>query len=251
MSVSKTLIIAEIGVNHGGNVMTALKLIRSASAAGADVAKFQAFTPAIVAPGNYERQATLKGLALTRDELIMCKAECDHVGIEFGCTPMDTYWLDVCVRDLHVKRIKIGSGQATNRDLVDGAARTGLPILISNGMALNNEFAQAVDEWLYDAVDVTVMSCKSEYPTAEEGISMETLETLRGMYPERKIGFSSHCPRWWASVAAVYAGAACIEQHICDPLHLSGPDISSSLLPVQFRKMVSEIRYAESRRSAA
>lgn len=240
-------VIAECGVNHGGSLDTALRLIAAAKDAGADAAKFQAFTPWRLCPSNYERQAMLKGLALTREELVMCAAECRRLGIEFMCTPMDEEWLRVLL-EIGVKRIKIGSGQVKDAEFVRVCADTGLPVLISNGMALGHEFARAVDDWLKDVADVTVMQCISEYPTSQEAVRMERLATLRDLYPTRKVGFSSHCPNFWPSTAAVYAGAVCVEQHLCLSRADSGPDMSSSLEPHEFKAMVREIRYAEAAR---
>lgn len=239
-----TFIIAEAGVNHMGRLDTAMELIHAAKAAGADACKFQAFTPWKLVPGDYERQAMLKGLALTESELKMCAAECSARGIEFMCTPMDEAWLEFCVRELRVKRIKIGSAQAGEAEFVQAVAAYGLPVIISNGMAAPSVFAQAVNEWLYDVDDVTVMSCVSQYPTHDTAVSMSALRMLRDDFPERRIGLSSHCRSFWPCVAAVYAGAEVVEAHLALP-GCTSPDAESSLLPEEFAAMVREIRVAD------
>ena len=247
MSVSKVFVIAEAGINHQGRLDTAMQLIAAAKAAGADACKFQAFTPSVLAPGNWERQAMLKGLALTRDELIMCAAETRSRGLEFLVTPMDADWLAFCVETLRVKRIKIGSAQAGDAAFVQAVAATRLPVIISNGMAAPSVFAQAVNEWLYDVDDVTVMSCISQYPTDDTMVEMSALAVLRNDFPERKVGFSSHARGFWPSVAAVYAGATVIECHLALE-DCTSPDATSSLLPEEFQAMVREIRVAEKMR---
>ena len=234
-----TFIIAEIGVNHGGRLDHALQLIRAAKEAGADAAKFQMFEPALLVPGNYERQAMLKGLALTRDELTMCAAECLHAGIEFMCTPMDVeslHWLTGMPAHLRPKRIKIGSGQAMNRTFAAAVAATGLPVIMSTGM---NGGDDTEDMLRILTGDVTLLYCVSQYPTPDTAVSMSAMAALRRY--GHPVGFSSHCRSFWPTVAAVYAGATVTENHIAPP-GTEGPDISSSLLPEEFAAMVREIR---------
>ena len=243
----RTLIIAELGVNHCGRLDTALVLIAAAKASGADAVKFQAFTPSQLFPGNWKLQAELKGLALTREELLILSAECGHVGIEFMCTPMDSDWLRFCVGALKVKRVKIGSRQASDAAFVKAVAAYKLPVIISNGMLVPSEFARAVNEWLHDVEDVTVMSCISTYPTPDVAVRLDRLRDLRDDFPERRIGFSSHCRSFWPSVAAVYAGATVTENHLMLP-GCTSPDASSSLLPDEFTALVREIRTAEASR---
>lgn len=239
--MARTLIIAEIGVNHGGRLDHALQLIAEAKRCGADAAKFQAFTPSALRPGDYAGQAMLKGLALTEDELTMLAAECDHVGIEFMCSPMDDYWLRV-IEKLGVERIKIGSAQVKNLAFIDAVNRCGLPVILSNGMCTDAALAAAVDA--LSGASVTIMSCISEYPTSETTPTMSALRALRGDYPGVEVGFSSHCRSFWPTVAAVYAGATVTENHLRLP-GCTGPDASSSLLPEEFKALVREVRVAE------
>ena len=238
-----TFIIAEAGVNHGGRLDHALALIREAKDAGADAVKFQAFTPLRNAPLNYETQAMLKGLALTRSELTILHAECRAKQIEFMCTPMDEEWLEFIV-GLGVKRIKVGSGQVKDKPFIAAVAAAKHPVIISNGMCTEEELDDALCV-ISDAVDYkirpTVLSCVSKYPTPETSITMSELKRLRETYTHADIGFSSHCRSFWPSVAAAYAGATVIEQHLALP-GTTGPDVPSSLLPSEFKAMVREVR---------
>lgn len=240
MEKQKTLVIAEIGVNHGGRLDHALALIRAAKDAGADAAKFQMFQPALLCPGNWERQAMLKGLALTREELTMCAAECGHVGIEFMCTPMDSaalvFLTEYMPAHLRPKRLKIGSGQAMNRAFAAAIATYGLPVIMSTGM---NGGDDTEDMLNILGTDVTLLYCVSKYPTPDAAVSLAAMNDLRkwGL----PVGISSHCRSFWPTVAAVYAGAVVTENHICLP-GTEGPDVSSSLLPEEFGAMVREIR---------
>lgn len=160
------------------------------------------------------------------------------------CTAMDTRWLSFLTHPEYrpmVKRLKIGSGQNRDSAFLAACAATGLPIIISNGMATDGEFANALQVLISGgATDITVLSCVSRYPTPETDISMDSIRALRAAYPMCKVGFSSHCRSFWPSVAAAYAGAVVVECHIALP-GTTGPDIGSSLLPEEFGAMCREI----------
>ena len=233
-------IIAEAGVNHSGRLDHALALVAAAKAAGADAVKFQAFTPLRLAPLDYEKQAMLKGLALTKSELTILHAECRAKQIEFLVTPMDEEWLEF-VLGLGMKRIKIGSAQAKDEKFLAAVAATRLPVIISNGMATDAEIQRAL-EILSPCQSITLLSCVSKYPTPETEIDITEIQRLRDEFLV-DVGFSSHCRSFWPSVAAAYAGASVVENHICLP-GTTGPDISSSLLPEEFGAMVRGVRRA-------
>ena len=212
-----TLVIADAGINHGGRLDLALRLIAEAATAGADAVKFQAFTPLHLAPLNYERQAMLKGLVLTEAELEICAAEARARRLEFMCTPMDAEWTRFVVRSLRVERLKIGSGQAANLEFVKDAAEYDMPVIISNGMADNREFCRAVEILVDRGCAVTPMSCVSKYPTADVDVHLSELERMRDLFPGMPIGFSSHCRSFWSAVAAVYVARKKLEQLYSNP----------------------------------
>lgn len=247
-----TFIIAEAGVNHGGRLDLALRLIAEAKHAGADAVKFQAFDPTRLSPLDWEKRAMLKGLALTETELAMCAAECAHgkTPIEFMVTPMDAEWLEFFCGDaarsqiFNLKRLKIGSGQ--NRDLyfLAAVAKTGLPVIISNGMATVEQFADSLQVLTSNgATDITILSCVSRYPTPDVDISMAEIREIKTRWPQFAVGFSSHCRSFWPSVAAAYSGATVVEAHLALPGAV-GPDVGSSLLPEELAAMVREVRMA-------
>lgn len=241
-----TFIIAEAGVNHCGRLDYALALVQQATAAGADAVKFQAFTPTVQAPLDWETRAMLKGLALTREELVMCAAEARREGIEFMCTPMDAEWLAFCVDVLGIRRVKVGSGQNRNIPFLREVGATRLPVILSAGMGASVD--DMSDAWDYlmgtsrDVLDITFLSCVSKYPTPETEMSLEDMKDLRRIFPNAKVGLSSHCRSFWPCVAAAYAGASVVEVHVkLDEGH-KGPDMSSSILPCELKAMVHEIR---------
>lgn len=244
-------VIAEVGVNHMGRLDHAFALIRAARDAGADAVKFQAFDPTRLAIDDHGKRAMLKSLALTRDELAMCAAETRHAGLEFICTPMDEEWLAFCVGVLRVARIKVGSGQNRNKTFLAAVAATGLPVIISNGLGISTtEFADNIGILgPLPKTDITLLSCMSKYPTPETDIHIADMRHLAWAHPGCRVGFSCHARSFWPSVAAVYAGAECVEKHITLP-GLKSPDQTSSIYPDELRAMVREIRYAEKCRAA-
>lgn len=240
------LIIAEIGINHSGRLDHAMRLIAAAATAGCDVAKFQAYTPFVLSPDNYETQAMLKGLALTREELTMLHAECAFRGIEFMCTPMDTMWLDF-ITELGVKRIKVGSAQVADVRFMGAVAGKLLPVIISNGMCTEEQLDAAlctISDTNGYTVRPTILSCISKYPTPDTDIALSEIERLRAKFQYCDVGFSCHARSMWPSIAAVYAGATVVEKHIC-LLGTTGPDIASSLPVDEVGAWVREIRTAE------
>lgn len=243
MSQNKVFCIAEAGIAHVGRLDYALRLVHQASDAGFDAVKFQAFTPFDLSGMDHEKHAMLKGLALTKEELKIIAAECRRESIEFMCTPMGIEWVDFLVKDLHVKRFKIGSAQAGDRSFVEYVAECGLPVIISNGMCDSNVFVDSIRILQKENCDVTALYCVSKYPTEDADVILENMIALR----ERtgvKVGLSSHCPSIWPTVAAVYAGAMVTENHIT-LYGVSHPDEPSSLRGNQLNALVREIRYAE------
>jgi len=162
MNPGKVFVIAEAGVNHNGDVALALKLADAAKAAGADAVKFQTFRAEDVvtrsaATADYQRTNTgatsqfdmIKALELDEAGHARVAAHCAHIGIEFFSTPFSQPAVDLLVK-LGVKRLKIPSGEITNKPLLQHAAATGLPMLMSSGMATLDEVQRAV-QWVREA----------------------------------------------------------------------------------------------------
>lgn len=232
-------IIAEAGVNHNGRLDTACLLVDAAVDAGADAVKFQAFTPEKLQPMDHAKRAMLKGLALTAQELEYLKRYCDEANIEFMCTAFDKHWLSLLV-GLGIERVKIGSGQIAYDDLLDTARATKLPVIISLGMAgVNAGDWQNLVRRGFD--DLTLLYCVSQYPTAPTDINLSVMDAIHASTAV-KVGFSSHCPSPWPSIAAAYAGAVVLENHITLDRLAAGPDHTSSLTPEEFKVLVREAR---------
>ena len=249
-------VIAEAGVNHNGDVALALQLCDAAKKAGADAVKFQTFRAEDLvvrgAPtaeyqarqtGEQDQFAMLKKLELSEAQHQQIKAYCDAIGIEFFSTPFSVDAVDMLGK-LGVKRLKLSSGELTHRALVEHAAASQLPLLMSTGMGTMEEIGEALG-WVKTARGhlrhVVVLHCTSAYPAPDNTLN---LLAMNSMARDLGIatGYSDHSLGIEASLAAVALGASVIEKHLTLDQTMSGPDHSASLAPVEFAQMVQGIR---------
>jgi sialic acid synthase SpsE len=262
----QVFIIAEAGVNHNGDLDLALRLCDAAKNAGADAVKFQTFRAADLvvrgAPtatyqqrqtGDTDQYAMLERLELSQAQHEAIFAHCQAIGIEFFSTPFSIDAVDMLVR-LGVKRIKLSSGELTHRALVEHAAATQLPLLLSTGMADLDEIAEALD-WVKAARGhwrgVTVLHCTSAYPAPPESLNLRALRTMVSeliageiidLRPGLRLGYSDHSEGIEAPLVAIAYRAEVIEKHLTLDKTLPGPDHSASLEPDEFARMVVSIR---------
>ncbi|WP_457279356.1 N-acetylneuraminate synthase [Polaromonas sp. P5_D5] len=249
-------LIAEAGVNHNGELTMALRLCDAAKASGADAVKFQTFRAEDLvirgAPtaeyqerqtGAQDQFAMLAKLELSEAQHGEIKKYCDAIGIEFFSTPFSVDAVDMLVR-LGVGRLKLSSGELTHRTLVEHAAATGLPLIISTGMGTMAEIREALG-WIGAARgglhDVVVLHCTSAYPAPDSSLNLLALASMAqdlGL----ATGYSDHSMGVEASLAAVAIGASVIEKHITLDRTLPGPDHSASLEPGEFLRMAQGIR---------
>ncbi|MDD2177167.1 N-acetylneuraminate synthase family protein [Acidovorax sp. D2M1] len=249
-------VIAEAGVNHNGNVAHALALCDAAKAAGADAVKFQTFCAADLAvrgapaaeyqtrqTGELDQYSMLERLELTEAQHIQIQAHCRAIAIEFFSTPFSVPAVDMLVR-LGVQRLKLSSGELTHRQLVEHAAATQLPLLVSTGMATMKEIVEAL-AWMRKARGhlngVVVMHCTSAYPAADDTLNLTAMAQMRRELGV-PIGYSDHSLGVEAPLAAVALGACAIEKHLTLDRSLPGPDHSASLEPAGFAEMIRGIR---------
>ena len=249
-------IIAEAGVNHNGDLALALGLCDAAQQAGADAVKFQTFLAAdLVVPGaptaayqarqtgDLDQYAMLQRLELSLAQHQKIQAHCQQIEIEFFSTPFSVDAVDMLV-GLGVKRLKLSSGELTHRALVEHAAATQLPLLVSTGMGTMAEINEAL-AWIKAARghlnQVVVFHCTSSYPAPDDSLN---LRALRSMAVDLgvEIGYSDHSLGIEAPLAAVALGATVIEKHLTLDQTLPGPDHRASLEPAEFSRMVQGIR---------
>lgn len=256
----KTLVIAEVGVNHNGDLELAKCLVASAKFAGADVVKFQSFkasqlvtTSAQTASyqkrsvGEGETQlAMLRKLELTREQHRVLAIECEKQGIEFCSTAFDADSFDMLI-DLGLKRVKIPSGEINNLPLLRYMTRLGLPVILSTGMATLGEIEAALDviESSGTARElVTVLQCTTEYPAPMNEVNLRAMVSM-GLGLGVAVGYSDHTLGIEIPIAAVALGASVVEKHLTLDKTLLGPDHLASLEPNEFKAMVGAVRNLE------
>ncbi len=277
-----TLVIAEVGVNHDGDVARALELVDAASQAGADVVKFQTFRAAQLATASapkaeYQRALTdanetqaemLKRLELDEHAHVALMQRCEARGVEFLSTAFDLPSVELLLR-LGLRRFKVPSGEIHNAPLLVRLASGERPIILSTGMCTLADVESALgviaaallgyatptrtdaaDAWRNDegrrrvAQRVTLLHCTSEYPAPLESINLAALATLRDAF-DLPVGYSDHSLGIAVAIAAAALGATVIEKHITLDRALRGPDHKASLEPQEFAAMVAGIRAVE------
>ena len=217
-----TLVVAEAGVNHNGDVVLARRLAGAAAEAGADVVKFQAFVvdelvTAGAAKAAYQvattgeeggQRAMLAALRLTDDEQADLKAHCDALGILYLCTPYDAVSVDVLDR-LDIAGFKIASTDTTNVPLLRYVAGKGRPTILSTGMSTLAEVEEAVSVLAAGGLDgkIILMHCTSEYPAPRGDANLRAIQTMRAAFG-CPVGYSDHTEGLDASAWAVASGAS-------------------------------------------
>lgn len=255
-----TLIIAEAGVNHNGDMGLARELVAIAAEAGADLVKFQSFNAVKIASAGaakakYQQETTgtsesqkamLERLELSRDDHDMLVEECARRGVGFFSTGFDPDGVDMLV-ELGADRIKVPSGEMVNRPLLEHVAGKGLPVILSTGMAELSEVAASVELLVSRGVvrdAITVLHCNTEYPTPMEDVNLRAMATM-GAALGTSYGYSDHTNGIEIPVAAVALGATVIEKHFTIRRDLPGPDHRASLEPSELTAMVRAIRNVE------
>lgn len=214
------LLIAEIGVNHEGDVNAARNLLRLAAEAGADVVKFQAYTPErFIAANDPVRLARVTRFSLSEETLRQLHADADRYNVGFLSTPVTEDLIPL--HDELCPALKIASGDLTFEPALRAAARTGKPILLSTGLGTVEEVDQAV-AWIADEIApaalvdrLLLLHCVTSYPTPVEQANLRSIPFLAQRYGVLS-GYSNHVPSLDVCIGAVALGAAVLEVHFTD-----------------------------------
>jgi N,N'-diacetyllegionaminate synthase len=255
-----TLIIAEAGVNHNGDMQVAKRLIDEAAAAGADMVKFQTFNASrqvtrSAKKADYQTQTTdssesqhamLQRLELTEAMHHDLIAHCASRHIGFFSTGFDIECVDLLVR-LGQEQFKIPSGEMTNLPYLRHIGQLNKRIILSTGMATLGDIESAI-EVLEQAgtprSKLTVLHCTTEYPTPMDEVNLRAMQSIRASFGV-DVGYSDHTQGIEVAIAAVAMGASVIEKHFTLDRTLPGPDHQASLEPAELSAMVAAIRNIE------
>jgi N,N'-diacetyllegionaminate synthase len=256
----RTLVIAEAGVNHNGDLQLAKKLVDAAAEARADVIKFQTFQASHLATqhaelalyqhmsvDNVEGQfALLKSLELTPEQHADLIDYCQQKKIEFLSTAFDFPSIQL-LASLKLKRWKVPSGEITNLPYLRQIGKQEQPVILSTGMAYLGEIEAALAELEKAGTcrsRITVLHCTTEYPAPPEEVNLRAMNTIAQAFGVA-VGYSDHTDGIAVPIAAVAMGATIIEKHLTLDRNLPGPDHKASLEPDLFAAMVQGIRTIE------
>jgi N-acetylneuraminate synthase len=254
-----TYVVAELSGNHNGILERALELIERAAAAGVDAVKLQTYTPDtltidsdspafVIGPGSpwagrrlYELYAEAATPWEWTGDLFAHAAAHD---LDAFSTPFDATAVDF-LEQLDPPAHKIASFELLDLELVATVARTGRPMLLSTGMADQDEIADAVAVARNEgAKDIVLLKCTSSYPAPPEEMNLRTIADLRSTFGV-PVGLSDHTLDDLSTIAAVSLGACVIEKHITLDRSAGGPDAAFSLEPDELARLVHSVREVE------
>jgi len=256
----RTLIIAEAGVNHNGDLALAKQLIDMAAEAGADLVKFQTFSADRLATrtaqkADYQTQSTdgkesqyemLRRLELTIEMHKELIAHCAARNIGFFSTGFDIESIDLLV-NLGQDHFKIPSGEITNLPYLRHIGQLGKAVILSTGMATLGEIEAAINVLEQAGTPhprITVLHCTTEYPTPMAEVNLRAMQSIGAAFSVA-VGYSDHTSGIEVAIAAAALGATVIEKHFTLDRDLPGPDHKASLEPEELKAMVTAIRNVE------
>lgn len=258
--MNRTIIIAEAGVNHNGELPMALDLVSAAAEAGADYIKFQTFIANKLVTSSAKKAkyqlnpsdesetqlSMLQKLELTHEDHLAIIDHCNKCGIKFLSTAFDPISSDF-LHSLDLDLIKIPSGELTNLPFLISCAKQRKMTLLSTGMADLQEIRDALKILLNEGLsidDIVILHCNTDYPTAFEDANLLAINHLRNEF-NCKVGFSDHTLGVEAPLAAVSLGASVIEKHFTLDRNLQGPDHAASIEPKDLKILIQFIRNVE------
>ncbi len=258
--MNKTLIIAEAGVNHNGDINLAKKLVECAANSGADIVKFQSFNSdklvthsarkALYQEINHGNSKTqfemLKKLELNEKDHYSLINHCKKFKIEFLSTAFDEKSLTL-LEKFDLKRNKIPSGEITNLPFLQRIGSYKKEIILSTGMATMGEIEEAInilEKAGTSRSKITVLQCTSEYPAPINEVNLNAMHSISNAF-KVNIGYSDHTEGISIAIAAVAMGATIIEKHLTLDRRMDGPDHLASIEPEEFKEMSNQIRKIE------
>lgn len=252
---SNAYIIAEIGINHNGNIDIAKKLIDVAKKAGCDAVKFQKRNPDVCVP---EKQKSIMRetpwgyisyldykykVEFEKEEYDIIDEYCKKNEIHWFASPWDVDSVNF-LSQYNIPALKVPSASLNDKELLFAMAKTNIPIIISTGMSTQNEVDEAIS--ILKDSELAVLHCVSTYPTPTNELNLNVIKTFQSKYPNFIIGYSGHETGLSTTYAAVAMGAKIIERHITLDRSMWGTDHSASIEPHGLKTLVSNIRDVES-----
>ena len=240
-------IIAEIGINHEGDINKAKRMVEDAVKSGAECVKFQMHViedemtseAKKIIPENAKESIwdIMKRCALTKEQHIELKNYCEKLGVTYLCTPFSRAAADI-LNEMEVKAYKIGSGECNNYPLVEHIASFGKPIILSTGMNNIKNISKAVEILKKKKIQYAILHCTSMYPTPYEKVCLGAIKDLELHFPNTVLGLSDHSIGVYTSLAAIPLSARIIEKHFTSNKSWSGPDIPISIDTKELKELI-------------
>ena len=247
-------VIAEIGINHNGDIEIAKQIIDAAVRAGVDAVKFQKRTPEVATPPEQQKQMreTPWGyityleyrhkVEFTAEQYHEIDVFCKEKNIPWMVSVWDETAVDF-MENFDTPAYKIPSASLTDHKLLRHVRKTGKPMIISTGMSTMEQIRKAVK--IVGEENLVIMHCTSTYPCEPEELNLKMIETLRTEFPNNPIGYSGHEVGLVPSAIAVALGACAVERHITLDRAMWGSDQAASVEPGGFERLVKYIRVSE------
>ena len=249
----KTKLVAELGINHNGNLLIAKRLIDIAKFAGCHYVKFQKRTVDLVytkeeldkereSPFGTTTREQKYGIEFDKDGYDFIDEYCRQLGIGWFASPWDIESVEF-LKQYNLPYIKIPSALITNKELVEACGDFGAPVIISTGMSTKEE-VEACRDWLGDSLEY-ILACTSTYPTADCEMNLLGISTLKEDFPDHKIGFSNHSPGIQYLIIAAAFGAEMLEFHVTMDRASYGSDQAASIEPQGVFSIVKHVSNTE------
>ena len=245
------LVIAEIGINHGGSLAVAKDMVRLAAGAGCEMIKHQTHIiedemteeAKSIFPPNADVSIwhVMERCALNLTDEAELKRYTESLGMIWISTPFSRAAVDF-LETLDVPAYKIGSGEADNLPLIRHIARKGKPVIMSTGMQTIDSIRASVAILEASGVEYALLECTNLYPSPPEIVSLQGITDLRNAFPNAVVGFSDHSIGPEMALASVALGACILERHYTDTRYRIGPDIINSMDPAELRFLIDRSR---------
>jgi N-acetylneuraminate synthase len=245
------LVIAEIGINHGGSLAVAKDMVRLAAASGCECVKHQTHIledemtdeAKQIFPPNADVSIweVMARCALSKEDEIELKAYTESLGMIYLSTPFSRAAADF-LQEIGVQAFKIGSGEADNLPLIRHIAKFGKPVILSTGMQTIETIRASVGILAQSGVDYALLECTNLYPSPPEIVSLKGVTELQRAFPGVPVGFSDHSIGPEMALASVALGACILERHYTDTRYRVGPDIINSMDPAELRLLIDRSR---------
>ena len=245
------LVIAEIGINHGGDLDVAKSMVLAAHHAGCEMIKHQTHfvedemtdEAKSIFPPNADRSIwhVMEECALVPEEELELKNYTEALGIIYISTPFSRKAADF-LNEIGVPAFKIGSGECNHLPLLRHVAQFGKPVIMSTGMQSISAIGPSVKVFEDAGIEYALLECTNLYPSPPEIVSLGGIVELRNAFPETVVGFSDHSIGPVMALASVAMGACILERHFTDTRYRKGPDISCSMDPAELKFLIDRSR---------